>query len=92
MGLKATNHGARCVAVSFGMLLTTLSALPSTVAAQAKRYGDVSYAQPSDCSLITRMNTYNPYAYLIRDHCEQSDARLRQKKVSGTILQGIGQE
>lgn len=47
MGLKATNRHARCAAVSLGMLLSMLSALPSNAAAQAKRYGDVSYAQPS---------------------------------------------
>ena len=78
MSLNATNRHAHGAAVSLGTLLAVLSALLSTAAAQAKRYGDVSYAQPNDCSLITRMNPYNPYAYLIRDHCEQSDARLKQ--------------
>ena len=52
--------------------------LPLAANAQAKRYGDISYAQPNDCSIITRQNPYNPYAYLFRDHCEQSDARYKQ--------------
>lgn len=55
-----------------------LLVLPLTTNAQSKRYGDVSYALPQDCSIITRQNTGNPYAYLFRNHCEQSDARLKQ--------------
>ena len=58
-----------------GMVLLLL---PLVANAQAKRYGDVSYAQPHDCSVITKQNPYNPYAYLFRNHCEQSDARLKQ--------------
>ncbi len=52
--------------------------LPLAANAQAKRYGDISYAQPHDCSIITRQNPLNPYAYLFRNHCEQSDARYKQ--------------
>lgn len=52
--------------------------LPFAANAQAKRYGDVSYAQPQDCNIITRQNPMNPYAYLFRNHCEQSDARYKQ--------------
>lgn len=52
--------------------------LPLAVSAQAKRYGDISYARPNDCSIITKQNPGNPYAYLFRDHCEQSDARTKQ--------------
>jgi hypothetical protein len=53
--------------------------VPLAANAQAKRYGDVSYAQPHDCSVLTSgSNRYNPYAYLFRNHCEQSDARLKQ--------------
>lgn len=55
-----------------------LLVLPLTTSAQSKRYGDVSYAQPQDCSIITRQNPGNPYAYLFRDHCEQSWARFKQ--------------
>lgn len=52
--------------------------LPLTAMSQAKRYGDVSYAQPGDCSMITRLNPANPFAYLFRDQCEQSNARTKQ--------------
>ncbi len=55
-----------------------LLVLPLTTSAQSKRYGDISDAQPQDCSIITRQNPGNPYAYLFRDHCEQSGARLKQ--------------
>jgi len=46
--------------------------------AHDKRYGDISYAQPQDCSVITKQNPANPYAYLFRDYCERSDARMKQ--------------
>ena len=52
--------------------------LPIFCAAQSKRYGDIYYAQPQDCSVITKQNPANPYAYLFRNYCEQSDARLKQ--------------
>lgn len=52
--------------------------LPHAAAGQAKHYGDVSYAQPQDCSVITSQQPGNPYAYLFRDHCERSDARMKQ--------------
>ena len=52
--------------------------LPLVTNAQAKHYGDVSYAKPHDCSIITQQNPLNPYAYLFRNHCEQSDARYKQ--------------
>lgn len=52
--------------------------LPLVANPQAKRYGDFSYAQPQDCSVITKQNPANPYAYLFRNYCEQSDARLKQ--------------
>lgn len=55
-----------------------LLVLPLTATAQSKRYGDVSYGRPQDCSIITRQNPGNPYAYLFRNHCEQSDARFKQ--------------
>lgn len=38
-GLKAIHRHARCAAVQVGMLMAALLALPSTTAAQAKRYG-----------------------------------------------------
>lgn len=56
-----------------------LFVLPLAVSAQAKGYGDVSYAKPPDCSVITEQNKGNPYAYLFRDYCERSDARLKQQ-------------
>lgn len=56
-----------------------LFVLPLAVSAQAKGYGDVSYAKPQDCSVITEQNKANPYAYLFRDYCERSDARLKQQ-------------
>jgi len=52
--------------------------LSGQAVAQARRYGDLSYQQPQDCSVITERNTLNPYAYLFRDYCERSDARLKQ--------------
>lgn len=55
------------------IVLFPLSATP-----QSKRYGDISYAQPQDCSVITKQNPANPYAYLFRDYCERSDARMKQ--------------
>jgi len=45
---------------------------------QSSRYGDVSYHQPQDCSIITERNKLNPYAYLFRDHCERIDAISKQ--------------
>mgnify|MGYP003581553671 CR=1 FL=1 len=45
---------------------------------QSTRYGDVSYSQPQDCSVITRDQRANPYAHLFRNVCEQSDARTKQ--------------
>ena len=45
---------------------------------QVQRYGDVSYQKPQDCSIITEQNKLNPFAYLFREQCEQSGARLRQ--------------
>ena len=61
-------------------LLIALAALllPLVSSAQSKHYGDISYAQPQDCSVITKQNPANPYAYLFRNYCEQSDARLKQ--------------
>jgi hypothetical protein len=61
-------------------LLTAFLALllPLIASAQTKRYGDISYAQPQDCSVITSQQPANPYAYLFRNYCEQSDARLKQ--------------
>ena len=52
--------------------------LSFSAAAQSKHYGDISYAQPQDCSVITSQQPANPYAYLFRNYCEQSDARLKQ--------------
>jgi hypothetical protein len=52
--------------------------LPLAANAQAKHYGDISYAQPQDCSVITSQQPANPYAYLFRNYCERSDARLKQ--------------
>jgi len=52
--------------------------LSFSAGAQSKHYGDISYAQPQDCSVITKQNPANPYAYLFRNYCEQSDARLKQ--------------
>lgn len=46
--------------------------------AQSARYGDVSYHQPQDCSVIVERNRANPYAYLFRDHCERVDAISKQ--------------
>jgi len=60
------------------LIVSFLALLPLAANAQAKRYGDFSYAQPNDCSIITRQNPLNPYAYLFRNHCEQSDARTKQ--------------
>jgi hypothetical protein len=51
---------------------------PFCSVAQSKHYGDISYAQPQDCGVITKQNPANPYAYLFRNYCEQSDARLKQ--------------
>ncbi len=60
----------------FGLVVLLL---PVTLHAQTKQYGKVSYAQPHDCSVVTTgSNRYNPYAYLFREHCEQSSARLKQ--------------
>ena len=58
--------------------MTAMVVLSFAANAQTKRYGDISYAQPQDCSVITKQNPLNPYAYLLRNHCEQSDARLKQ--------------
>ncbi|MBS7456020.1 hypothetical protein [Coralloluteibacterium stylophorae] len=52
--------------------------LPSLALAQGKRYGDIDYSRPQDCSVITREHRANPYAYLFRDLCERSDARSKQ--------------
>ncbi|PBJ84276.1 hypothetical protein CMZ84_07560 [Lysobacteraceae bacterium NML93-0399] len=57
-------------------MMAILASLP--VSAQTKRYGDVAYSQPQDCSVITRDQRANPYAHLFRNLCEQSDARTRQ--------------
>jgi|GEM_PF-2807263 len=61
-------------------ILLGLTLLVSTVVshAQGKHYGDISYAQPQDCSVITSQQPANPYAYLFRNYCEQSDARMKQ--------------
>lgn len=50
----------------------------ANASAQTRRYGDVSYHQPQDCSIITEQNKLNPYAYLFRDHCERIDAISKQ--------------
>lgn len=62
----------RSVLLLAGLLVATLAH------AQSSGYGDVSYAQPQDCSAITRNQRANPYAYLFRNMCEQSDARTKQ--------------
>lgn len=59
------------------LLLVGLMA-PLVASAQTTRYGDVSYSQPQDCSVITRDQRANPYAHLFRSLCEQSDARTKQ--------------
>ena len=59
------------------LLLIGLMA-PLLASAQASRYGDVSYSQPQDCSVITRDQRANPYAHLFRNMCAQSDARTKQ--------------
>ena len=58
--------------------MTAMVVLSFAANAQTKHYGDISYAQPQDCSVITKQNPLNPYAYLFRNHCEQSDARYKQ--------------
>lgn len=58
-----------------GMVALTLS---MHAAAQSKRYGDVSYQRPQDCSVITEQNRLNPYAYLFREQCERIDASAKQ--------------
>lgn len=58
------------------LMMGFLASLPAF--AQAKRYGDVAYSQPQDCSVITRDQRANPYAHLFRNMCEQSDARTKQ--------------
>lgn len=45
---------------------------------QTRRYGDVSYQQPQDCSIITEQNKRNPFAYLFREQCERISASSRQ--------------
>lgn len=53
--------------------------IPLIATGQSRHYGDVSYAQPNDCSAITSgSNGVNPYAYLFRDLCERTDARNKQ--------------
>ena len=69
----------QCTGTIVAALLALASmAVPMDVSAQNKRYGDISYAQPQDCSVITKQNPANPYAYLFRNYCEQSDARMKQ--------------
>ncbi len=46
--------------------------------AQTRRYGDVSYQKPQDCSIITEQNRHNPFGYLFRDQCERINASSRQ--------------
>ncbi len=58
-----------------GVLVLTMSMHAS---AQSKRYGDVSYQQPQDCSIITEQNRLNPYGYLFREQCERMDASTKQ--------------
>ena len=60
------------------LIFLALLALPLAASAQAKRYGDVSYAQPQDCSVITAHNRGNPYAYLFRNLCERQDIQFKQ--------------
>lgn len=72
-GKPASHTAGRMPVMALALFL-----LPSSAMSQARRYGDVSYAQPGDCSIITRLNPANPYAYLFRNHCEQSDARMKQ--------------
>jgi hypothetical protein len=55
-----------------------LVALPMVAGAQGKAYGDVSYARPNDCSAITERNKGNPYAYVIREHCERTTSQYKQ--------------
>lgn len=59
-------------------LVIAMLALSLPTNAQTKRYGDIFYAQPQDCSSITKQSPLNPYAYLFRDYCEQSNARYKQ--------------
>lgn len=60
-------------------LLIGIAALLISFAASAqKRYGDISYAQPQDCSATTAHNRGNPYAYLFRDLCEGQDIQFKQ--------------
>ncbi len=68
-------------------LITSLLVLVVSMQAQgqARRYGDVSYQKPQDCSIITEQNKHNPFAYLFREQCEQSSARMRQ---SAARIQG----
>jgi hypothetical protein len=44
----------------------------------AQTRGDVSYRQASGCNAIVEQNRANPYAYLFREHCEQTVARVNQ--------------
>lgn len=69
----ASNMAWRLSVMAMALVL-----LPAVGMSQARRYGDVSYAQPGDCSVITRLNPANPFAYLFRAHCEQSNARMKQ--------------
>lgn len=60
------------------IVAVVLLMITANVLAQARRYGDVSYQQPQDCSIIIEQNKLNPFAYLFRDHCERIDAISKQ--------------
>lgn len=74
---------ARKGACGSGRVLRGIAALAILVVAtgsfaQTRRYGDVSYQAPQDCSLITEQQPRNPFAFLFRDQCERINAQTRQ--------------
>ena len=55
-----------------------LAAFPFFAHGQARGSLDVDNRRGNGCDSITAQQPMNPYAYIMREHCHQSDARYKQ--------------
>jgi hypothetical protein len=53
---------------------------------ETRRYGDLSYKKPLDCSINTEQNKLNPFGHLFRDQCKRINATPgRARRVSWDV-------
>lgn len=60
------------------VVTAALAVFPFFAHGQARGSLDVDNRRGNGCDSITAQQPINPYAYIMREHCHQSDARYKQ--------------